>query len=192
MPKTKSTTHNMSHTRTYNAWRTMIQRCTNPRNPVFRLYGARGITVDSRWLIFSNFYEDMGEAPDRLTLERRDNDKGYSKNNCYWATQKEQSRNTRRNHLIEFRGETLCVSAWAEKLGIEPNTLQGRLKKWPLERALTEGKIVPQRLFSLNGMSKTLTGWSSFYGIPYSSLYYRIIHQSMSLPDAIEKSLATK
>jgi len=167
----------------------MIQRCTNPKNPVFSLYGGRGIAVDPNWLIFLNFYDDMGEAPTGLTLERRDNNKGYSKSNCYWATQKAQSRNTRRNHFIEFRGETLCVSAWAEKLGIRPNALQGRLKKWPLERALTESKNVPQRLFEMNGASKTLTGWSSFYGIPYSSLYYRVIHQSMSLTEAVTRAV---
>lgn len=75
----------------------MIQRCTNPNNPAWRLYGGRGITVCARWRDFPAFLADMGERPNGLTLDRIDNDRGYEPGNCRWATWSEQRSNQRRN-----------------------------------------------------------------------------------------------
>lgn len=83
----------------YLAWRNMMIRCYNGKDPHYKWYGARGITVCDRWHKFENFYTDMGEKPaPELTLERVNNDLGYSPDNCKWATQKEQQ-NNRRNSL---------------------------------------------------------------------------------------------
>lgn len=81
----------------YNAWTAMHQRCSNPRNPAFKWYGARGIKVCARWASFEAFLVDMGPRPPGLTLERVDNARGYSPSNCKWATWTEQNNNTRRN-----------------------------------------------------------------------------------------------
>lgn len=93
--KERSTTHGMYHTRTYKIWSGMKRRCLNKNYDGYEKYGGRGITVCNRWLEFSNFLEDMGLAPEDLTLERVDNSKGYSPSNCIWATHTTQSRNRR-------------------------------------------------------------------------------------------------
>jgi hypothetical protein len=93
-------THGMKGSREYSSWRAMRYRCRNPRCPAFPNYGGRGITVCRRWeSSFLNFYADMGERPDRKTLDRIDNDGNYEPGNCRWATAKEQGRNTRATKL---------------------------------------------------------------------------------------------
>lgn len=79
--------------KTYTAWINMKERCSNSNNPDYFRYGGRGITYDPRWKLYTNFVEDMGNAPRGLTLNRIDNDKGYYKENCQWATWLEQAQN---------------------------------------------------------------------------------------------------
>lgn len=81
---------------TYYTWAAMIQRCTNEKDKSYARYGGRGINVDERWLSFENFLEDMGERPKDLSIDRIDNNKGYYKNNCRWATRSQQMLNRRK------------------------------------------------------------------------------------------------
>jgi len=133
--KKLKTTHGMSKTSTYGVWHDMVRRCTNPNRSCYKNYGDRGITVCEHWKKFENFYADMGEKPEGLTLERKDNNEGYSPENCYWATTREQSRNTRRTIMVKYQGKKQCISDWAEELGINHNTLGWRLKHYPPQLA---------------------------------------------------------
>jgi hypothetical protein len=83
---------------TYNSWRCAVRRCTDPTNQDYASYGGRGITVPARWLGkkgFVNFLADMGERPAGTTLDRKDNERGYSKSNCTWSTPAAQAINRR-------------------------------------------------------------------------------------------------
>jgi hypothetical protein len=134
--------------RSYQTWTDMKQRCYNSRHKQFKNYGARGITICDRWLrSFDNFYMDMGERPVGLSIDRIDNDAGYSPENCRWATAKVQRSNSRACHLLTYRGETLNIYQWAEKLGIHPITLSARIRTgMDVELALAPGDRHPRRL----------------------------------------------
>lgn len=125
----------------------MIQRCTNPKNDRFASYGGRGITVCERWRrSFDAFATDVGARPSRQhTIDRIDNTKGYEPGNVRWATAIQQQRNMRSNVQVTFRGETLLLVEWAERLKIKYTTLSLRLfRGWSVERALDEA-VVPRR-----------------------------------------------
>jgi len=87
---------------------------------------------------FEAFYADMGPRPVGKTIDRIDNNFGYSKENCRWVDWKTQQRNRRSNHLITFQGETKCLIEWAEQFGIRKDTLRRRIViyKWTIDEAL--------------------------------------------------------
>lgn len=137
---------NPSGTRTYFAWRAMRSRCSNKNNPSWKNYGGRGITVCKSWLKnYDAFFDDMGEAPEGMWLERIDVNKGYCPENCTWATPEEQAVNKRTNRWITHNGQTMCLSQWAKEIGVAVDTLNRRLNvyKMPIEKALTPGSLVP-------------------------------------------------
>lgn len=77
----------------YSSWAAMKQRCLNPNHDAYPHYGGRGITICERWLTFANFYADMGDRPEGMTLERNSGDGDYEPSNCRWATWTEQALN---------------------------------------------------------------------------------------------------
>lgn len=138
----RSTTHGKSKgsgpSPEYITWANMIQRCTNPKHPRFNDYGGRGITVCDRWLTFENFYEDMGQRPQGLTLDRYPNINGnYEKSNCRWGTDLEQGEGKRNNAMLTYKGETLSRPAMARKYNVSRGLLKGRVQRgWSVEDAI--------------------------------------------------------
>ena len=115
--------------REYRAWAHIIGRCHNESDASYKNYGGRGIFVCDRWRdSFSAFMSDMGECPDKHSIERIDNDGPYSPDNCKWATVAEQMRNTRRTVRLTYQGETLCQADWDRKLGQKSGFVAYKIK----------------------------------------------------------------
>jgi hypothetical protein len=123
----------------YWIWNMIVQRCTNPKVKNWHDYGGRGITVCDSWLKFENFYADMGARPSRgHSIEREDNDGGYHKGNCRWATRLEQGKNKRNNRIIEAFGKRQHLAEWARQAGLHHVTILNRLARgWANEKAVS-------------------------------------------------------
>lgn len=125
-------------TPTYHSWAKMLERCRQPNRDHAEYYQGKGIKPCERWLKFENFLADMGERPKGKTLDRIDNAKGYEPSNCRWATNAEQARNRSRTVWLEHDGLRMCITDWANRIGLSKNTLKSRIKAgWPVEKALT-------------------------------------------------------
>lgn len=134
-------THRMSGTKLHRTWKRMRARCNSKTNNDYRHYGGRGIKISKDWEVFINFHRDMASSySEGLEIDRIDNNRGYSKENCRWATRKEQVNNTRRCHLLTFKGKTLNITQWSEELNIPRSRLAARINEygWSIERTLTE------------------------------------------------------
>ena len=131
--------HGLTGTSEYASWQAMLSRCRNPNNPRWNHYGGRGISVCPEWEGFETFLEDMGSRPSlEHSLDRRDNDKGYSPENCRWATSHEQMTNRGCTRFVEFDGESVPLATLAKRHGLPANTLRARIVKgWDVQVALT-------------------------------------------------------
>lgn len=134
-------THGCGRTKLYKVWKSMRDRCLNPKNRAYISYGGRGITVCSEW---NNSYESFRDwalsngYSGGLSIDRVNNDKGYYPENCRWATSAQQANNKRNNKEIEYNGETHTISEWERILGFKKSSLNARLRMgWSVERALT-------------------------------------------------------
>lgn len=142
--KVKREKHGMWGSPERNAWGSMVQRCTNPKNKAYPRYGGRGITVCQEWLdSFQAFFDHMGRRPStKHSLERVDNGKGYEPGNVVWATPEIQAKNMRTNIPLTFQGRTMILKDWAREVDLPNTTLWNRLFTlgWGVERALTTPK----------------------------------------------------
>lgn len=176
--------HGMTGTRTHSCWAAMRERCNRKNHPFYHRYGGRGIAVCERWNEFLNFLEDMGEMPEGMSLDRIDNDKGYSPENCRWATHAEQCNNTSNNRPITAFGRTQNLKQWAREYGMSHQALRHRLNAgWGVERALTTPldkgnayKIGTRvaRTVEAFGRSMTISEWAKCTGLKYITIFSRL------------------
>ena len=134
-------THGLSQTPEYRSWKQLIQRCENPNDPSYKNYGGRGIKVNRAWRrSFEKFYLDMGARPGpQYSIERKDNNGEYGKENCCWATKVEQVNNRRNNIFLTYQGKTQTVAQWARELSIPVKRIRARLNYgWDHYRTLSE------------------------------------------------------
>lgn len=137
----KHSMHGMRYETEYTIWSGIKRRCCNINDEAYPRYGGRGITVCEKWLVFDGFFEDMGNRPSKNhSLERVDNNRGYCKDNCKWATYTEQGRNKRNNVRITWDGKTQSVIEWAQELGISANALYMRKNRlgWSDARTMSQ------------------------------------------------------
>lgn len=131
-----------NQTRTYRIWCHIKRRCFNKNSENYPQYGGSGISMDPKWFKFEQFLKDMGECPEGLTIDRKNGALGYSKENCRWATNKQQANNRKSCKYYSFRGVTKTMQEWADSLGFKYGDIIRRrlIRGWSLERALTTKK----------------------------------------------------
>lgn len=138
-------THGLTGTKEHSIWNNMKTRCYNSNRHTSERYIGRGITVCDEWRdSFETFLKDMGKCPKGMTIDRINNDLGYSKKNCRWATLTEQARNRRDTRIIELNGEKKPLTAWLEdpRCCVGYWTLRTRLDRgWGTEEAITSPKL---------------------------------------------------
>lgn len=141
-------THKLSKTKLYHVWESMRLRCYASGNKKYYYYGGRGITVCDEWrnnfIAFQEWSLSHGYQ-EGLTIDRIDNNQGYSPDNCRWVTRAIQQRNMRRNVVITYQGKTQVLKDWCDELGLRYKTIQNRIVKgWDKVRAITEPIHTPK------------------------------------------------
>ncbi len=122
--------HGLSSHPLYKIWSGIVQRCTNKNAENYKRYGGRGITICDEWRNnFQSFYDwSLSNGYSKsLTIDRKNNEKGYSPDNCRWSTTMVQSNNTRRNHLFSYNGISHTIAEWSRLLGVNHETLRYRI-----------------------------------------------------------------
>lgn len=123
----------------YNSWHGMIQRCDDPKSTNYHRWGGRGISYPAKWRTFDGFHADMfASYKPGLSLDRIDNDKDYSAENCRWSTRKEQNNNQSTNRKLTIDGVTKNLAQWIDASNVKPSTVRQRFYAyhWPIEEAL--------------------------------------------------------
>lgn len=167
----------------------MKDRCYNPNRPSYKDYGARGITICKEWLdkeivcypstkgwlAFEKWALSNGYA-DNLTIDRIDNNKGYSPENCRWTTHKVQSNNNRHNRLITYKGKTQTMVQWSEELKISYETLVYRIHiaHWDLDKTFTTPENADYRMITYQGKTQSLAEWCRELNMKYQTVKDRL------------------
>lgn len=178
----KSIKHGKLGTQVYHTWTNMRDRCSNPNNAFYKIYGGRGIEVDKSWEDFNTFYKDIGDPPSpKHSLDRIDNSQGYFSSNCRWATSSEQARNTRRNIMITYKDKTQCLMNWSEELNMPYFMLRKRISDgWSIEDSFETPHNNHRRYVTHQGITKTIQEWSKCLNINKNTLIDRLFYMGWS------------
>lgn len=170
----RSTKHGLgTKDKRYGVWAEMKQRCTNPNHIKFKSYGDRGIKVCDDWFAYENFYKwsEVSGYSEGLSLDRIDNNKGYSPDNCRWTDAKTQANNTRRNVVMTINGITRTLAEHARFYNMDAETL-----KYRYVHGLRDFELIKQRRnvpIIIDGVARTMVEHAGFYKIEVSTLRYR-------------------
>jgi hypothetical protein len=159
----------------YYCWRDMKARCYNPANKSFHNYGGRGITVCDRWLhSFENFLADMGPRPSpQHTIDRDDNARNYTPDNCWWRTRLEQAHNRRTNVLVTHGGVKKCIKQWSRDTGLSAGTIGRRIRAgWPKARLFDQPRTVST--IEIGGKRQSVSAWARESGLTPWAIRHRL------------------
>lgn len=179
-------THGQADTDEYRIWRHVKGRTRSLTNNSYPDYGGRGITMSDEWFdSFETFYKDMGPRPSKEhSIERIENNKGYFKGNCKWATRTEQANNRRSSALYSYIGKTKTLADWCRELNLDPQLISCRINqlKWTFEKAITTTvNETYLRLTEYLGVIKPLKQWCSELGVAYllisRRMYYGLLFE---------------
>lgn len=173
MKRNTRTIHGKTKTRLYTIYHGMKQRCYNPNNPRYKNYGYRGIGICDEWLTdFMSFYRWSANNgySDNLTIDRIDNTKGYSPDNCRWITNAEQQNNKRTNVYINVDDEKKTVAQWAKEKGINPKTLSERYSSGISLEHIFDKPDKEERLISYKGKIYRVNDFAKEFNLNFNSV----------------------
>lgn len=191
---TSNRTHGMCKSRLYRVYSAMKRRCTVATDPAFARYGGRGITLCASWSrSFSSFYSWAVRSgyKNGLSIERKDNDKGYCPSNCTWIPKPEQAKNRTMNVYVNVDGTRMCLSDAARKFGVtSPIVAQARVRNlgWdPLKAVSTPTGANSHRMVEYAGEAHSVVEWARRLGLPYNVLQLRLsrgwpVEKAMTYP----------
>lgn len=150
MPYTQEQRRKPTRTKLQQAWHDMRRRCYDPKSSRYSRYGARGITICDEWRDNFEAFKAWSLAngfADDLTIDRKDNDNGYTPENCRWIARRPQVYSRSSNRTVTHNGETLSLAEWADRLGLDAGLLWSRIfrEEWSVERALTTPPMTRQQ-----------------------------------------------
>ena len=165
--------------RLYNIWKGMKQRCYNPNCKSYRNYGGRGIVICSEWLLSYELFEEWALSNGynkNLTIDRKDNNDGYTPNNCRWVDCKTQSNNTRTNHIITYKNKTQTLTQWCDELKLPYDTIKRRINSlhWDITKAFETPLNADYTMITYEGKTQSLADWSKELNLNYNSLKTRL------------------
>lgn len=179
--------HGLTGTALYHCYKNMRRRCDDPKNNSYANYGGRGISYCDKWLTFEGFLDDMQSSyTPGLTLERKDVNENYCKENCCWADRVAQANNRRSNHRISYNGKDYTMAELSRELGVDPDLFRGKIHGgFSVEEAMHKKQV---ELLVYNGETKSVTEFAKERGMTYHQLKKRLM-RGWSLEKALNQPL---